>query len=140
MSTIAQSRVERTIPPGRLWFAFTGGAAAWATQGALCVFISSNACNAAGYVSWDGLSGPTVRTLLAIVTFALLATAVFAGVLAFRDWRELAGSNARLNRAEGRGREEFMSLAGWIVGSLCALGILWTSIPVLLLNICERAH
>jgi hypothetical protein len=131
---------QRTIPPGRLWFAFAGGAAAWALQGAICVFISSNACNAAGYLSWEGLSSLTVRLLLALVTLVLMATALTAGVTAFKDWRRLVGSDVTLNKAEGRGREEFMSLAGWIVGSLCTVGIFWAGLPVVLLNICERAH
>ena len=118
MANTTHPAAERTIPPGRLWFAFTGGAAAWALEGALCVFISSNACDAAGSLSPGGLSGMTVRLLLALVTLALLATALTAGITAFKDWRRLVGGDVTLNKAEGRGREEFMSLAGWIVGSL----------------------
>jgi hypothetical protein len=140
MANTTHPAAERTIPPGRLWFAFTGGAAAWALEGALCVFISSNACDAAGSLTPGGLSGVTVRLLLALVTLALLATALTAGITAFKDWRRLVGGDVTLNKAEGRGREEFMSLAGWIVGSLCALGIFWAGLPVILLNICERAH
>lgn len=140
MATDFETRPAYRIPPARLWFAFGGSACAWALQGALSVFIASNACGPGAGTAASILPASTERILLAIVTLGLLLTAGIAALTAFRDWRILAGRRASLQTAEAQGRQEFMSLAGLVVGTLCAVGILWAGLPVIFLIPCMRAH
>jgi hypothetical protein len=43
-----------------------------------------------------------------------------------------------LIEAEGRGREEFMALSGIFVSASLVIGMVLFSIPVFVLNICQR--
>ena len=61
-------------------------------------------------------------TWSAILTLVLLACAILAGLISYRNnWKQLSGDRARLAEAEGRGRREFMALAGVYL----SIAIIW---------------
>jgi len=54
--------------------------------------------------------------MLGIITFGLLAVAIAAGLTSFRNWRSLSEKQSFVD-AEGRGREEFMAIAGVFISA-----------------------
>ena len=77
--------------------------------------------------------------LYLVVTLLLLVTAVSAGRVSFRNWRELSPSGSLAN-AEGRGREEYMALIGVFVSFTLGIGIVWLGIPLAIIGLCVRAR
>jgi hypothetical protein len=69
----------------------------------------------------------------------LLVTAVWAGGVSFRNWRELS-RDGTLADAEGRGREEYMALIGVFVSFTLGIGIVWLGIPLAIIDLCVRAR
>jgi hypothetical protein len=122
------------IPPGRLWFGAVGAAVAWALQGFTCFLLSTQAC-ANGTGHWGPLSGAGVRILLGCVAAAYLAAGVASGWVSYRNWRQLADSRPLL-AAEGYGREEYMALAGVIVGVTAGVGLVWAAMAPIFENVC----
>jgi hypothetical protein len=138
MSARANHIESQRVPRGRLWFGFAAAALAWTLQGFLSVVISASACQNGSY-QWNWISESGVRVLLAVITIALLAVAVAAWVVSFRNWRGLS-TRRELIHAEGRRREEFMALGGVFVSTAFVIGIIWGGIPLILINICRSAR
>ena len=127
----------RRLPQASLWYGLAAAPFAWALQGLIGVILSAEACPA-GVAGWEILRQPGVRVGLAAITLCLLAVAVTAGVTSFRNWHRLSGE--RLAHAEGTARETFMALGGVLISTVFSIGIVWASIPILILQICERAR
>jgi hypothetical protein len=126
------------VPPSKLWFGLTASVAAWIALGVGDVLITWWAC-----VRDQPLGGGTVRPGVAVVyfiaTLLLLGLAVIAGVLSYRNWKRLTTA-ARLLEAEGKGRMEFMALTGVFVSFTLGIGLIWLTIPLLILNLCVRVR
>lgn len=126
------------VPSRKLWFGLTATAAAWVALGVGDVLITWWAC-----IENRQLGGGTVRSGVAIVyfiaAFLLIGMAVVAGITSYRNWRQLSGA-ARLSEAEGRGRPEFMALMGVFVSFTLGIGLIWLTVPLLILNLCVRAR
>jgi hypothetical protein len=146
MSARANHIESQRIPRGRLWFGFAAAALAWVVQGLLSVIISASACQNGSY-QWTWISEGGIRVLLAMITIALLAVAVAAWVVSFRNWRDLSVERAEaraarreLIHAEGRRREDFMALGGVFVSTAFVIGIIWGGVPLILINLCRSAR
>jgi len=74
-----------------------------------------------------------------VVTLVLLITAISAGGVSFRNWRELSRGENLVN-AEARGREEYMALIGVFVSFTLGIGIIWLGIPLAMIDLCVRAR
>jgi hypothetical protein len=55
--------------------------------------------------------------------------------VSYRNWRQLADSRPLL-AAEGYGREEYMALAGVIVGVTAGVGLVWAAMAPIFENVC----
>lgn len=126
----------RRLPQGRLWFGTAAGAAAWAVHGLTMYVLVGEACKD-GSGDWGALSELEMRWLLGGITIGLLAVAVTALALSFRNWRALA--HRPFTDALGRDREEFMALAGVFAGACFVAGIVWAGLGPLLLDVCVTA-
>lgn len=132
------TNTRQRISPGRLWFGFAGSAAAWIALGIVDLLITWQAC--AGKEQYGGAHiEPGFRATYLIFTLCLLLTAVMAGWMSFRNWRELSRERD-LSNAEGRGREEYMALAGIFVSATLGLGIVWLGLPLFIIDLCVRAR
>jgi len=137
MSTPATTRLD-PVRPGRLWFGFAASAAAWMGLGLADILITWKACM--GQEQFGGASAhPGMRILSFVITLALLAVAVTAGVMSYRNWRRLSGE-VRLRDAEGKERREFMALLGVFVSLTLGVGILWLGVPLLVIELCVRTR
>jgi len=133
-----QPETRPHISPARLWFGFAGSAASWIALGIIDLLITWQAC--LGKEQYGGAHvEPGVKVLYLMVTLALLVTAVSAGGVSFRNWRELSGGRSLAN-AEGRGREEYMALIGVFVSFTLGIGIVLLGIPLALIDLCVRAR
>lgn len=127
----------RPLRQASLWYGFAAAPFAWVLQGLVGVILSAEACPA-GVAGWQILRQPGVRVGLAAITLCLLAVAISAGVASFHNWQRLSGRREFVH-AEGTAREAFMALGGVLISTVFSLGIVWASIPILMLQICERA-
>lgn len=127
----------RPLQQASLWYGFAAAPFAWVLQGLVGVILSAEACPA-GVAGWQILRQPGVRVGLAAITLCLLAVAISAGVTSFHNWQRLSGRREFVH-AEGTAREAFMALGGVLISTVFSLGIVWASIPILMLQICERA-
>jgi hypothetical protein len=127
-----------SLPPGKLWFGLAGSAIAWTTLGVGDVLITWWAC-----VQDQPLGGGTARTgaglLYVAITLLLFTLSVAAGILSYRNWRRLSGARGLLH-AEAQERQEFVALLGVVVSVTLGFGLVWLTIPLLILKLCVRAR
>ena len=132
------ARTRKHISPARLWFGFAGSAVSWIALGIIDLLVTWQACLGKERCG-GGRFEPGVKILHLVVTLLLLVTAVSAGRVSFRNWRELSPSGSLAN-AEGRGREEYMALIGVFVSFTLGIGIVWLGIPLAIIGLCVRAR
>jgi hypothetical protein len=131
------NRAEQ-VTPGRLWFGVAASAVAWSVLGMTDVLLTWAAC-----VHRERFGGasrhPEILLLTILITVALFATMVTAGIVSYRNWRRLS-ADADLESAEGRGREEFMALLGVFVSLTLGFSVLWLALPLFILDLCVRTR
>jgi H+/Cl- antiporter ClcA len=124
------------ITPVRLWFGLAASACAWVLLGFLDILITWRAC--VHQEEWGNASAhPGARTLYIVVSLALILTVVIAGTLSYRNWRALTEQRSILE-AQATDRREFMALLGVFVSLTLGMGVLWLSIPPLIIQLCLR--
>lgn len=124
------------ITPARLWFGLAASACAWSLLGFLDILITWRAC--VHQEEWGNASAhPGARTLYIVVSLALILTVVLAGTLSYRNWRSLSAQRTILE-AQATERQEFMALLGVFVSLTLGMGVLWLSIPPLIIQLCLR--
>ena len=136
MATDNNSR-GTSITAGRLWFGLAASACAWVLLGLLDILINWRVCvhhEALGSAS----AHPGARALYLVVSLALIFIVVVAGVLSYRNWRVLS-EQRNLLEAQATDRREFMALLGVFVSLTLGMGVLWLSIPPLIIQLCLRA-
>ncbi len=138
MNEHTHTEASRPVTPKRLWFGFAGSAIAWIIAGLLDVLLAWQACMGGEAGSFI-FTQTGVRIVLGIITFGLLAVAIVAGVISFRNWRTLSRQPDFVS-AEARGRKEFMAVFGVIVAATLGVGIFWFVLPIYILRFCVRAH
>ncbi len=137
MASHATTRTD-AVPPGKLWFGLTATAAAWVLLGMGDVLIAWWACVQDQQLGYGSIrSGAGI--LYFIATFLLFSLAAIAGITSYRNWRKLSAAG-RLLEAEGRGRREFMALLGVFVSVTLGIGLVWLTVPLLILQMCVRAR
>jgi hypothetical protein len=138
MKDETQIEEERRVSPKQLWFGFAGAAGAWTLAGLLNVLLAWQACMGGEAGSFI-FTQTGLRIVLGVITFALLAVAIVAGLTSYRNWRALSRAPDFIE-AEGRSRKEFMAIFGVVVSVSLAMGLIWFAIPIYILGICVRAH
>jgi hypothetical protein len=137
MANEVTNRTEH-VAPGRLWFGVAASAAAWFVLGLTDILLTWAAClhreQLGGANGHPGILLPTI-----LITIVLFATIVASGVVSYRNWRQLS-ADADLERAEGRGREEFMALLGVFVSLTLGFSVLWLALPLFILDLCVRTR
>ncbi|HTW63571.1 MAG TPA: hypothetical protein VME17_03100 [Bryobacteraceae bacterium] len=122
----------------RLWFGSATGACCWLGLLTADLLLAWKTCRELP----NGLDTPPLGWaiyLFAAVTVALLAVTIVSGLVSYRNFRRLS-PNASLWHSEATGREEFMALAGVFVSVVLGIGIVWLSLPLMLLRLCMRAR
>ena len=124
------------IRPSRLWFGLTGSAAAWLALGFIDLLIVWLECAyEEQYMQVE--AHPGARTACFILAVVSLAVVAIAGVTSFHNWRTLS-HDGRLLNARVDGRREFMAFVGVVVSITLGAGIVWLSLPPLIIEFCAR--
>lgn len=128
----------QSVSPRRLWFGFAGSACAWIGLGIADILLAWQAC--LGHEQYGGAHAePGFRILYVVVTLLLLIMAIGAGLTSYRNWQRLSQDQS-LSDAEGRGRREYMALAGVFISVTMGMGIIWLGLPIGILSFCVRAR
>lgn len=128
----------RDVRPGKLWFGFTGSAASWIILSVGYVLITWWACVENRQLG-GGTPRPGIGLLYSLAAVLLIGMAFAAGLTSYRNWRKISTARS-LGEAEGRGRAEFMALLGVFVSFALGVGLIWLTIPLLILKLCVRAR
>jgi hypothetical protein len=133
-ATSTSGVVEREALPvssGRLWAGVLLAPSAWVVAELLGYVLASRACDRGA----AGTAGVT-QDILAIV-LALIAVAGLA--IAIGNWRRVS-EPSRPHEPAARGRAHFMALGGVVASALFTLGIVFFSLPPLLVNVCSEVR
>jgi high-affinity Fe2+/Pb2+ permease len=124
-------------PPSRLWFGLVASVAAWLLLGAIDLLVLWNEC--AHQQQYGGEGSHSVSRILSFaISIAFLLVAVAGGATSYYNWRGLSRQQ-NLLETNATDRREFMALLGVIISVTLGMGIVWLSIPPLLIQLCERA-
>jgi hypothetical protein len=126
------------VTPAKLWFGLLTSAASWAALGCIDILITWRVCTDPSPFG-AGMAHPGATALFIVVAATLFTLAFVAGTISYRNWRQLSSENHLLN-ADATDRAEFMALLGVIVSVTLGMGILWLSLPPLVIAICARAR
>ena len=122
----------------RLWFEFGASVLAWLCLNCLNVIVAWRACVHLEQFG-SASSHPGARILYLVLWIVCFGLASFTGALSYRSWRRLSGTSAIL-RAEGRERQEYMSLCGVFISLTLGIGFLWLSFPLFMIQMCLRTR
>ena len=124
------------VPPTRLWFGLAGSAAAWLALGFIDLLIVWLEC-AYEEQYMQVTTHPGARTACFVLAVVSLAVAATAGITSFHNWRALSRDRRLLN-AIVDGRREFMAFVGVVISITLGMGIVWLSLPPLIIEFCAR--
>lgn len=135
-----QSDPSNSPPPNqpRLWFGSVAGACCWLGLLIADLLLAWKTCRELP----NGFDTPALGSpiyLFAAVTAALFAVTIASGLVSYRNFRRLS-PNADLLHSEATRREEFMALAGVFISLALGIGIVWLSLPLIILRLCVRAR
>jgi hypothetical protein len=129
---------SREVSRKRLWFGLSAAALCWMGLGIADVLITWREC--LHQEQFGGASShPGMLTLNIVIFLVLLAIAIVAGVMSYRNWRLLAGQ-VKIYRAEANGSHEYLALLGVFISITLGLGIIWFGIPLMILSLCVRTR
>ena len=137
MTAATSSLVERKRLPvssGRLWAGVLLAPGAWVVAELLGYFLASRACDrgAASTAAHAGITQDVLAVVLALIAAVGL-------VIAIGNARQV-GEPTRPDETVARGRAQFMALGGVVASALFTLGIVFFSLPPLLIDICSEVR
>lgn len=126
------------VSRGRQWFALWGAALAWLVLFFANIVITWQAC--LHREQFGGASShPGLLILNMVIFFGLLATAILAGILAYRAWRKRTGTGSFFC-AEAEDRHEYMAMIGVLMTFIMGIGIIWLGLPLWIISLCVRTR
>jgi hypothetical protein len=126
-----------TVRPARLWFGVLTAAVAWGSMGMIETLIVWRTCISQNQFG-GGNADQMPRAICFGIALLLLATGILAGVTSYRNWRKLS-CQSKLIDSLATERREFMALLGVFVSVTLGMGMIWLSLPPIIIHICERA-
>ncbi len=137
---MATSPVEfrpQPVPPPRLWFGLVTSVVAWLGLGFIDLMIVWQVC---GYAEKYGVDRvhEDARIASFVISLILFATALWAGLVSYRNFRAISRSRDVIN-ANATDRREFMAMLGVIISLTLGAGIVWLALPPLMVQMCLRA-
>lgn len=126
------------VSRSRQWFSLWAATAGWLLLGFASMIITWQAC-----LHHEQLGGASSHTgllvLNMIVFFGLLATSIWAGILAYRAWRHRAGAGSFI-AAEAEDRHEYMAMIGVLMTVIMGIGLIWMALPLWMISLCVRTR
>ena len=125
-------------PPARLWFAVLGAPVAWGAQGLIGWIVALGACGHQGdasppWLSPDGLRG--VEILISAVALVIAASALVIGIGAWRQSGNRIGAPVHAPAPY-----DFLASIAVLGSMVFLLGIVWATLPIFMLSVCEAVR
>jgi hypothetical protein len=134
---IKENGRHSTVSPARLWFGLGAAAVAWVLLGFIDIIITWRSCVHQEQFG-NASPHPGARVIYVAVAVSLFIVVLIAGTLSYRNWRTISLQRQFLEAA-ATDRREFMALLGVFVSVTLGVGVLWLSIPPLVIEFCLRA-
>lgn len=128
------SRCE-PVKPGQLWFGLLGGAAVFAIHLTVSYGLVSLSCFW-GWLNFEILGMTGTQFVLIVFTLISAAIVLFAGSIAYRNWRQLRNESQPGVGSPEEGRYRFMTFLGVMLNALFLISILVSIVPSLTLSLC----
>lgn len=128
---------SQAIGNRRLWFGLAAAGSAFFME-VITIFVVSWAACYAGHGRLGAWPESDVRWVLAGITIVLFTLSVTGGIMSYQHWRQLSSSKD-LAHSESEPNDEFISMLGALCSATMSLGILWISLPLIIINICMRS-
>jgi len=137
MATSPADLRPQAVPGPKLWFGLITSVLAWLGLGFIDLMIVWQVC---GYAEKYGVDRvhEDARIACFVISLALLATAFYAGLISYRNFRAISQSRDVIN-ANAADRREFMAMLGVIISLTLGAGIVWLALPPLIIQMCLRA-
>jgi hypothetical protein len=124
------------VTPFNLWFGLGFATIVWILHLSIAYAVQSVACHW-GFLQFNILGVNALRILLIGLT-VLAAVGVFAGgMVAYKNYRSLAARKGEENGDALTGRFLFMAQGGILLAGLFFLSILFSMVPIVLLDACS---
>lgn len=136
MASSMATRIQ-TVPPRNLWFGLSAAAAAWLILGFIDLMIVWQVCGYAEQYGADKVH-TFARIAAFVISVVLFLVVVAAGLISHRNLRALSPDKG-LFETRATDRREFMATVGMIISITLGAGIVWLSIPPLMIQLCVRA-
>jgi hypothetical protein len=121
-----------------LWPEFGTSVIAWLSLNCLDSVVAWRACVHQEQFG-SASSHPDARIIYFLLWIVFFGLVSLTGARSYRTWRKLSGTNELLH-AEGRERPEYMSLCGLFISVTLGIGFLWLSLPLFMLQMCQRTR
>ena len=123
------------LDPVPLWLVVAAGPVIWAIHLVASYALVTLSCSH-GFFQFLILGMAGARFILVVFTVAVTLLMLYAGYVAFSNWRRLPASNADGLGAPEQGRYRFMIFSAIALNGLFAAITLLTGVPGLFLQLC----
>lgn len=135
MRRLNEAQVYTTVPPRTLWGSLAAGAVVWSLHLIISYALVSVACER-GLLQTIVGSFALVRWLALGLTLLATAAVLYATVVAYRLWQQMA-QRRTAHEDETNGRVRFMLLLAALLNGTFLLAIVVSLFPVLFLPLCD---
>jgi hypothetical protein len=124
------------VNPFKLWFGLGFATIVWILHLSIVYAFQSVACHW-GFLQFNILGVNALR--LALIVFTILAAigVVIGGWIAYKNYRSILETRGDKNVGEPTGRFLFMAQGGFMLASLFLLSILFSLVPLVILDACS---
>jgi hypothetical protein len=127
----SQPRTHVRVSRRRLWVAVALPPLVWAIQGLSAVLVVAEGCE-------RGMPTAT-RVIVLLITLLTLSISAGCALLAYASWRRVPHGLSPLH-TEARDQDEMLALVGLLSSGAFTVGLVWSGMPALMINLCEVAR
>lgn len=136
MTIQSEAHVYDTVRPRALWGSLATGVVSWSLHLLISYALVSLACERGLLVRATIGAVPLIYWVVIGLTVIAAAAVLYAGIVAYRNWRRLQQTHLANEEAPG-GRFRFMAWMGVLLNGIFLLAIVVSIFPTLFLPLCE---
>jgi hypothetical protein len=124
------------VNPFKLWFGLGFATVIWILHLSIVYALQSVSCHW-GFLQFSLLGVNALRLALLLLTVLSAVGVAFGGWIAYKNYRSILDRRGDKNVGEPTGRFLFMSQAGFLLAGLFMLSIIFSLVPIILLEPCS---
>jgi hypothetical protein len=135
--------INRTLAPFSLLYSILAGPVLWFAYFVAAYVLAEFGCRI-NFNNLLFLSPQTIRTIIFVLTAAALIGVAVGGMIALRSWQWLSKNQIEGDNTDERNgslvvRRQFLVILALCLNVLFLFGIVFTALPVFVLNVCDGA-